>query len=98
ALPVFLETVRLKPDYAGAHYEIGWIYNEQNNYDAAVRSLRTAISHRADYPDAQNKLGYALRNLNRNPEAIQAYNEAIRLKPDMGLAYLGLGDVYYYNT
>jgi superkiller protein 3 len=43
-------------------------------------------------------MGYALRNLGRYPEAISEYQEAIREKPDMGLAYLGLGDVYYYNT
>ena len=70
----------------------------RRNYNEAIKSLNTSLSYRAGYPDAHNELGYALRNLDRNSEAIQAYREAIRLKPDMGLAHLGLGDVYYYNT
>jgi Flp pilus assembly protein TadD len=49
-------------------------------------------------PEAQNEMGYALRNLGRNQEAVQAYQEAIRSNPNMGLAHLGLADVYYYNT
>ena len=49
-------------------------------------------------PEADNELGFALRNLSRNPEAIAEYQEAIVLKPDMGLAHLGLADVYYFNT
>jgi tetratricopeptide (TPR) repeat protein len=36
--------------------------------------------------------------LNRNQEAIQEYQIALKQKPDHGLSYLGLADVYYYNT
>jgi tetratricopeptide (TPR) repeat protein len=56
------------------------------------------LSYRANYAEAQNELGYALRQLGRYPESIQAYQEAIRLNSNLGLAHLGLGDVYYYNT
>ena len=97
-LDAFNQTIRIKPDYAGAHYHIGWIYNEQKNYDDAVKSLKLALRYNASYAEAHNELGFALRNLSRNPEAIAEYQEAIRLKPDMGLAHLGLADVYYFNT
>jgi tetratricopeptide (TPR) repeat protein len=43
-------------------------------------------------------LGYAYFKLKRSQEAISAYQEAIRLKPDYGTAYLGLGDTFYYQT
>ena len=60
--------------------------------------MQRALSYRSNYPEAHNEIGYALRNLGRNNEALQSYQEAIRQKPDMGLAHLGLADVYYYNT
>src|SRR5262249_16040484 len=55
-------------------------------------------TYKSDDADAYNELGYALRYLNRYPEAIEKYQVAIRLNPALGLAHLGLADVYYYNT
>ena len=61
-------------------------------------TLRHAIDIKPEYPDAHSELGYSYRQLNRNQEAIQEYQIALQQKPDHGLAYLGLADVYYYNT
>jgi len=44
---------------------------------------------------ANRKLGEAQQNSRLYNEAIGNYREAIRLKPGYGLAYTGLGDVYY---
>ena len=99
ALAAYKRTLQIaNPDYSGALYEMGWIYNDQKNYMAALSSLRHAIDIKPEYPDAHSELGYSYRQLNRNQEAIQEYQIALQQKPDHGLAYLGLADVYYYNT
>src|SRR5207248_7256758 len=60
--------------------------------------LRRATSLKENYPEAYQELGYSLYKLNRPQEAIAAYQQSIQLKSDSGSAYLGLGDVYYYQT
>ena len=80
---------------ANAHFRMGWIYNDQENYDDAVTSLQSAIKINPNYADAHNEMGYAFRHLGRTSEALEEYQEAVRINPQLGLAFLGLGDVYY---
>ena len=98
ALAAYNQCLSLKPEHAAGNHDIGWIHNEQKNYVDALRYLKTALRTDPNYADAHNELGYALRNLGRNTESIEAYQAGIRLNPGMGLAHIGLADVYYYNT
>jgi len=43
---------------------------------------------------AFNNLGYSYYKLNKLPESIAAYQEALRLKPDYAKSLNGLGDDY----
>src|SRR5260370_14111820 len=75
----------------------------------AAGDARKAIAMNANYSEAYLELGYASRKLGENApdkspqalrlfnEAIAAYTKAIELKPDYGLAYTGLGDVYFID-
>jgi Flp pilus assembly protein TadD len=53
--------------------------------------LRRAISLKPTYAEAYNELGYALHQLTRYAEAIQAYQSAIRNKSDYASAHYNLG-------
>ena len=49
---------------------------------------------RADFAEAWNELGYALRHLGRYPESLDAYGEALRLRPEFPEALEYLGEAY----
>src|SRR5258708_24433726 len=75
----------------------------------AAQAAREASAMKADYAEAHNELGYANRMLGgQQPkgsaraqqlfnQAIAEYREAVRLRPGYGLAYTGLGDVYFVD-
>ena len=49
---------------------------------------------RAEFPDAWNELGFALRNQGRYAESLDAYHEALRQRPDFPEALEYLGEAY----
>ena len=58
-----------------------------------TRSSR-AIGLRSAFPDAWNELGYALRHQGRYGESLDAYYEALRLRPNFPEALEYLGEAY----
>src|SRR5207253_8388471 len=90
ALETYTKAVQLKP-IASAYYHIGWIYNDRDQFAQAIEPLSQAARLRADYAEPHQELGYAYYKLSRSQEAIPEFQNAISLKPDYGLAYLGLG-------
>lgn len=107
ALNAYLQGVRYVDDNPTAFYNLAWCANELSRYAEAASAAKKAIALKANYPEALLELGYASRKLGEAApekslqaqqlfdEAIRSYREAIRLKPGYGLAYTGLGDVYY---
>jgi protein O-GlcNAc transferase len=59
--------------------------------DQSVICYRKAISLRADYAEAYNNLGTALKALGRLAEAIASCEQAIALKPELAAAHSNLG-------
>jgi tetratricopeptide (TPR) repeat protein len=49
---------------------------------------------RPAYPEAWNGLGFALRNQGKYAESLEAYDEALRLRPDYPDALEYLGEAY----
>lgn len=47
-----------------------------------------------DYADAYNNLGNTLNKLGRLEEAVESYEKAIELKPNLGIAHTSLCDLY----
>jgi tetratricopeptide (TPR) repeat protein len=109
ALDAYRQGVRYRDDNPTAFYNLAWCANELNRYAEAATAAKQALALKADYPEAHVELGYASRKLGEaapetSPqaprlfdEAITHYREEIRLKPGYGLAYTGLGDVYFVD-
>ena len=57
----------------------------------AVDAFKKALRLKADYPEAHNNLGNALKDQGRLDEALDAYLSALRLKPDYAEAHNNLG-------
>jgi tetratricopeptide (TPR) repeat protein len=81
-------------DNADSEYNRGVRARVALDWTGAVGAFRQALALRADFADAWNELGYALRNQGRYPESLDAYHEALRLRPDFPEALEYLGEAY----
>ncbi|WP_241518293.1 tetratricopeptide repeat protein, partial [Cyanobium usitatum] len=55
------KTLHLKPNYPGAHYNLGNALKAQGDLTAAIGSYNTALQLNPNHPDAHNNLGNALK-------------------------------------
>ena len=60
AVAEYRAAIRLKPDYAEAHYNLGIALTDQGKLDEAVAEYRAAIRLQPDYAEAHYNLGIAL--------------------------------------
>lgn len=95
AIAEFEEAIRLDPDNALAHFNLGVAYQYQGKLDQAVAEYQEAISIDPDYAEAHNNLGIAYDDQGKPDEAIAEYQEAIRINPDYALAHYNLALAYY---
>ena len=91
AIAEFRTAIRLQPDDAVAHYNLGIALAAQGKLDEAIAEYRTAIRLKPDYAMAHNNLGLALASQGKLDEAVAEYRTAIRLKPDYAEAHCNLG-------
>jgi Flp pilus assembly protein TadD len=83
-----------KPAPTGSDKGQAQTHIEQNDWPAAVARLEKYVKENPNDADGFNLLGYSLRQLKRYPEAIQHYNEALRLDPQHRGAHEYLGQAY----
>jgi tetratricopeptide (TPR) repeat protein len=88
------EAIRLKPDDATAWYDLGFAYNQLQQYDKAIPALQEAIRLKPDYANAWYGFGINYAHLQQYDQAISALQEAIRLEPGDNRAWNGLGVTY----
>ncbi len=81
---------------SGACYELGYCYNNNNNFEKALEWLNKGIEVKPT-ADIYSEIGYAYSNLNKGDEAIAAYQNSLQLSPQNSTAYKGMGDVYRLN-
>ncbi len=71
-------------DSALLRYGLGSEYLKSRKYDNAVRHLQRAVELDPRYSAAWKQLGKALASARRQPEAMQAYEQGIRVAEDKG--------------
>ncbi|MBI4660084.1 MAG: tetratricopeptide repeat protein [Verrucomicrobia bacterium] len=99
ALACYLNLDRLKPGIYPCHYAIGWIYHSQGRFDLALRHLLEAkriAEGLADTPPSVRValnclLGDASLKLDKLPEAMKTFQEAVRLDLQCAYAWHGMG-------
>ena len=77
----YQEALRLNPDYAEPHYNLGNAVRDLGRLRAAVAHYQEAIRLKPDYADAHNNLGNVLGDQGELEEAIACYRRSIQLKP-----------------
>jgi tetratricopeptide (TPR) repeat protein len=93
AVLAYRDAIRLKPDDARAHYNLGVALWKLGRLAEAEAKYRMAIRLLPDYPDVHLSLADVLADLGRLAEAEAEYRTAIRLRPEHDLAYYNLGTV-----
>ena len=97
-IEAYKQALRIDPDDAGAHCNLGYAYDELGKYKEAIESYKQAIRIDPDYADAHDSLGYAYLNLGKFQEAIESCKQAISIDPDFVYAHSNLGLAYHYSN
>jgi len=80
---------------ARGYNELGLHLLAIGNSEGAYRTFAHSLALNAYQPTVYINLGIALERLNRIPEAISAYERAIRFQPDDPAPYYNAGILYY---
>lgn len=92
AIRFFRRALKLDPDYVDAHINLGNALQARGEIPAAIDSYRRAIVLEPKLPEAHFNLGNALA-LTGDAAAVEAYGQALRLKPGHVEALNNLGAV-----
>ena len=83
AIDDYTQAINLNSDYAEAYYARGnvrLLLSDDDAYQAADADFKTAIKVNLNYPEAYYKLGIAQQRLGEYQAAINAFDQAIKLK------------------
>jgi tetratricopeptide (TPR) repeat protein len=74
--------VKLNPDFAQAHENLGSSLARSGQLPAAIEQFEAAIQIDPGYVVARNNLGFALAQSGRIPEAIEQFQQVLQIDPD----------------
>ena len=86
AIAHFEQALRIKPDYAEAHNNLGIALELAGKIEEAITHFEQALRIKPDYVWAHYNLGAALEKAGGVPEAIEHYEQALKLQPDFAPA------------
>jgi tetratricopeptide (TPR) repeat protein len=94
AIACFREAVKLDPELAAAHLDLGLaLHDGKNKPKSAVRAFRRALALDENNTDAAIALGNALRAAGDPDGAEDAYRQAVDKDPQSALAHNNLGNL-----
>jgi serine/threonine-protein kinase len=85
--------VALRPESAGAHYNLGNSLKDQRRGEEAIAEYHQALVLDPRYAAARANLGVALADQGKQEEALAEYRRAIALDPEYPGAHYNLGRV-----
>ena len=84
------KALQLRPDYAGAHYNLGLLMLRQRDFADAQEQFNLALQTNRLDPMIWNGLGLAQASLGQIDEAISNYRQALKLNPNFADAFIDL--------
>ena len=84
------QAVRLRPDFAPALNQLGYVQARAGQAAQADPSLRAAIAAAPQYAEAENNLGSLLSETGRNTEAEACFRSAVAANPRAIDAWINL--------
>ena len=86
------KAVKLSPNDAESHSNLGNILKELGRLKEAESSCRRALKINSNLPEAYNNLGIVLKELGKLDEAIINFRKSIEIKSNFLEAYINLGN------
>lgn len=94
ALPALRKSVELQPDFAWAHYQLGFLLIQTDDLPSAARELETAVAGSPLSAEMRFTLASVYARTNRVEEAKKLLQKALELKPKYYDADLLLGFIF----
>lgn len=89
----FRESVRMRPDWAEAHVNLGTALQQLNRDEQALTHLQLAIRSNPELLQAHFGLGHVYLKLNRLPQSAEHFQAAIQIAPNFAEGHHQLGIV-----
>jgi tetratricopeptide (TPR) repeat protein len=94
AVENYKKAIAQKPDHGEAWYEMGWCYNELNNFTEAGKALDNAKLYLKDQPKVYFESGYTNQSLGKIEEAISDFRKCVEVNASYASAYRYLAAIY----
>ena len=75
-------------------YRKGYMENAEKKYTEAKESLQKSLMYKKDYMNTYLEMGFACNKLKQGDDAINWYNEALKLDAKSHVPYNGIAEVY----
>ena len=91
---LYIEVLKINPNYAEAYSNLGAIFSLLENLQKAKNCYKKAIKINPSYATAYNNLGVVLQQLGESKKAKNCYERAIKINPNYAAAYNNLGSTF----
>jgi len=92
AIESYKQALRIKPDYAEVHNNMGTALSDKGDFEGAIESYKHALKIKPDYLGAYYNMGSVMKDKGDFEGAIESYKQALRIKPDYAGAYNNMGN------
>jgi tetratricopeptide (TPR) repeat protein len=90
----YKEALRIDPNFAEAHFNLGVAYQEKGNHKEAIAEYQKTLQIYPNYLEAHNNLGILYFRNGLLDQAFMEYQRTIEIKPDYAKGYYNIGGVY----
>ncbi|MFQ5862422.1 MAG: tetratricopeptide repeat protein [Candidatus Brocadiales bacterium] len=90
SLSAFKKAIEINPDNKTTHSNLGYAYGLKGAYELALNEFRLA----SDEASAYNNMGYIYTKNGKLSEAIESYDNALKINPNIPSTYYNKGRAY----
>lgn len=91
----YQKILKIDPNYAFAYNMMAYLNYYLRNYDLALDNVKKYVMIAADQANPHDSYGELLMNLGKYDEAIEQFNQANKIKPDLYFVQMHLASAYY---
>jgi len=95
AISEFEKILKIDPNYAFAYNMMAYLNYYLRNYDLAIDNVKKYVMLASDQANPHDSYGELLMNLGKYDEAIEQFNQANKIKPDLYFVQMHLASAYY---